>query len=288
MSVNSDSKVETELRTNPFLETDKEYIFPEYTYNIYKNTLAFTLHVKNVDPISVAKLFISNGVQIKFSSISSGFYPVLYAFCVQFPVAFQQNDVTIETWDNNVIVQIPFEKDFVQKSFFIGLNDSILEEVTLKSIVPNLNEVQSEELTVKTVYSDDEVTVEVTSSSLPKNIDSKFTEMQITEEYNQRKKLEKMHWYSESSGDELSVSQSPLKSKGILKYKRSTSRTINRSVSESSIDDMTWPNSLDNYHLGSDSCIPEEKEQCDNSYKKTVRFNDHVSKQIFRYYNIII
>lgn len=83
---------------------------------------------------------------------------------------------------------------------------------------------------------------------------------------------------SESSGDELCNSngdhRQSLKCKGILK-----SRQFSRSVSESSIDDHHTASSLIAFN---DSLHEINSESEDSNSKKTVRFNDVVSRQLYR------
>lgn len=272
-----DKEGKKELNELNFLDGDIEYQLPEFTVNVFKNIVAFTLHVKNVEPVSVSMKFIVHGLYVKFTSVSTGFYPIYYASCFKFPThTFNPDDVSIETWDNNVIIQIPI-CDEPLTTYLIGLNESELTEHTI-GCKNDSDESSAEEILVSTKFSDDsdEVTVDIGASKESISID-------IPNE-----KLRKASSYSESSGDELSLSQSPssTKAKGILKRR---SRTLNRSVSESSVDDMPWSNSLDGnlvFNIGSETCIPEEEgrsgEDCVGSLKKTVRFNDNVSKQVFR------
>ena len=85
---------------------------------------------------------------------------------------------------------------------------------------------------------------------------------------------------AESSGDEVSYSYSPSTSKGILKAFRKN-RHFGRSISESGLDEV-WASSEEIFDDASvDSVIPEE-EEISTSLKKTVRFNDDVSRQLFR------
>lgn len=88
----------------------------------------------------------------------------------------------------------------------------------------------------------------------------------------------------ESSGDELSCnSYSPRKCKGILKRMPLLKRlAVGRSISESSLDDIMFSSSYENYNVSLDSEIPEEDAEASTSLKKTVRFNDVIMKQMFR------
>lgn len=105
----------------------------------------------------------------------------------------------------------------------------------------------------------------------------------------EKKHVEKARSVSESSGDELasnSSSGSARHSKGILKSRRA--RDFSRSMSESSADENSLPASCTDYHYDDhyDDSIHDINSESDcSSLKKTVRFNDVVSRQLFRYYN---
>lgn len=98
----------------------------------------------------------------------------------------------------------------------------------------------------------------------------------VTQE--QTRMMEKTRSVSESSGDELASSNSSARHKGILKSRRV--RDFARSVSESSADENSLPASCTDYHYDSVQDINSESD-C-SSLKKTVRFNDVVSRQLFR------
>lgn len=93
--------------------------------------------------------------------------------------------------------------------------------------------------------------------------------------------IEKTRSVSESSGDELASSNGSVRhSKGILKSHRA--RDFSRSMSESSADENSLPASCTDYHYDFIHDVNSESD-C-SSLKKTVRFNDVVSRQLFRYY----
>lgn len=96
--------------------------------------------------------------------------------------------------------------------------------------------------------------------------------------------MQKSRSISESSGDELSSSNASNnggKSKGILKYRR---HGFSRSVSESSIDDSAaLVSSSVDYARDDYPGFHEMYSECEgSSLKKTVRFNDVVSRQLYR------
>lgn len=87
---------------------------------------------------------------------------------------------------------------------------------------------------------------------------------------------------SESSGDELiSNNITGTFPKSILRSQRN--HNLSRSVSESSADEIGTAASSIDCHYDS---IPDLNSELDcSSLKKTVRFNDVVSRQLFRYYH---
>lgn len=96
---------------NKFLNPDVHYIFPPFTCNVVDNLIAFTLHVKNVEPESIEFCFLredERGIHLRFSSVGSGFFPIHYAFCMKFPcpISICEESCSAEAWDNNVILQV--------------------------------------------------------------------------------------------------------------------------------------------------------------------------------------
>ncbi|RZC41910.1 kintoun [Asbolus verrucosus] len=252
---------ESGYRTN-FLDGNCHYDLPEFTCHLFENILAFTLNVKNVDESSIRKTIEDSSLHIKFTSVSPSYYSAHYAFYVKLPSQTVIEDgVQVETWDNNVIVQIPFNCDNELKYYFYGLNDldlkqKFLEEPSvLNSVLQNTIPEESElEISPKS----DEINEETTEIS---NVTEKSTAINIS------------GTSYESSGDELSCSFSPSKSKGILKRLSSNRYFVGRSISESSLDDIVCSSV--------DSAIPEDGE-ISTSLKKTVRFNDVIMRQLYR------
>lgn len=123
----------TEFRTR-FLDETVHYNLPEFTCHVFENVIAFTLNVKNVDEKSVAKFFRNgNEIHVKFLSISSSFYPGNYAFYVRFPEhKVDEDDTSVEVWDNNVVLQVPVNCDSNEKSlrsYFYGLDaDDVIQK----------------------------------------------------------------------------------------------------------------------------------------------------------------
>lgn len=105
-----------------FLEKSIEYVLPTFTFNQIDEIMAFTLHVKNVDPssIEIQRNDLRNLAHVKFSSLGSGYFPIYYSFCVKFECnrAGLVREVTAEAWDNNVIFQ--FELNSYGGKFIIA------------------------------------------------------------------------------------------------------------------------------------------------------------------------
>jgi dynein assembly factor 2 len=126
----SEEKISIQQSEQVFMDTNIDYVLPNFTFNHIDDILAFTLHVKNVDPASIAidRKDLLNLAYIKFTSIGSGFFPIHYSFCVKFPSQCTSifRDITAEAWDNNVIFQFELNNyDF--SSYEVGLNEMQME-----------------------------------------------------------------------------------------------------------------------------------------------------------------
>lgn len=271
----SDSEVikirenKTEFRTsaNDFLDENLEYNFPDFTCHVFENNIAFTLNVRNVTESSIEKMFNDDktAIHVKFASVGSSFFPTHYAFYVKLlEHSINIESLSLEAWDNNVVLQFPFlPADTIVASYFVGLNENDVSKKFVEE--PHiLNTVLQEE---------PEVPVEMEKPEENKQEKPSKKHQETT------KAIDIVGNYSESSGDELSCSYSPSKNRGILK--RLGRANVTRSISESSLDDIIAASSFENCHTSLDSMIPEDTE-VSTSLKKTVRFNDHVSKQLYR------
>lgn len=112
-----------------FLDAKVEYALPNFTFNHIDEILAFTLHVKNVDPSSIVidRKDLCNTAHIKFSSVGAGYYPIHYSFCVKFPSQHAGifRDIVAERWDNNLIFQFELNNyDF--EVYEAGMTDKSL------------------------------------------------------------------------------------------------------------------------------------------------------------------
>lgn len=262
-----------------FLDDETQYSLPEYTSHVFDNTIAFTLHVKNVDSESLKILIneVNKSVHVKFVSVSPSFYQLHYAFMLKLPVKeIQKDSVSVEVWDNNVILKVPFDNCDNECTWFsVGLSEQELQKRFLEE--PHiLNAIHKQKSTISESKNDvnsctEDATTQITK---PQSISSSADDSTHFKDEG----INYGSCYYESSGDELSGSLSPCRS--ILK-RNSQRKAFSRSISESSLDDCIG--SLD--HEGLDIPIPEDNKheaEMSTSLKKTVRFNDVVSKQLYR------
>lgn len=171
---NSEEKIRE--TTTVGIHSDIDYVLPSFTFNHIDDILAFTLHVKNVDPASIAidRKDLLNLAYIKFTSIGSGFFPIHYSFCVKFPSQHTSifRDITAEAWDNNVIFQFELNNyDF--SSYEVGLNEMQMENFDIaekligrQAMTSQGKEIEDDSLSIE-VRSDKEteLVIEVTGKS---------------------------------------------------------------------------------------------------------------------------
>ncbi|ENN79153.1 protein kintoun [Dendroctonus ponderosae] len=274
----SDKTVKTQAVDDDFLNSSDLYNLPEFTCNVFDSTVAFTFNVKNVDEATVCKqtIYEKSIVKVKFTNVSSSFYPTSYAFYVQFPQhEIKEDGTTIETWDNNVILQIPLKASESKLiSYLYGMDEAKLSKKFIE-----------EPIIISTIHEHPELQEKppTENHAVKENFPKKEKPPQNPQLLKSTSAIDILTSY-ESSGDELSASSfSPRKSKGILKRLSGSRSKFGRSVSESSLDDFIC-SSFENYQ-GSIECVPEdsrEEDEMSSSFKKTVRFNDVVVKQLFR------
>ncbi|XP_045491852.1 protein kintoun [Colias croceus] len=268
-SISNEATVPSEVHKDEpneeqFLLPSIGYTLPAYTFNVLDDIVAFTFHVKNTDPESVQVKNDSNNVQIKFSSIGSGFVPVHYAAMLSFSDDVKFNDATGEAWDNNVILQLEVVGK-VPTEFSIGLSqDSMKKEYLDVSMIKTTAKIESSETLPKIPEEKVVPVVEVTNLGTETNI---LVSTPMTQESN-----------DEESKDIEDVKETELTLSEQNKIENGAKSILvkhipMRSFSESSYGDVA--SSMD--YISSD-CIPEE-----SSLKKTVRFSDVIARQFYRY-----
>jgi len=108
-------KEENEVK-DPIAAVLAEASLPPYTCNIYEGLMVFTINVRNVKVDSLQKAILKDekGYQLSFHTLGQGFVPFHYGFCLAFD--FQKagtchlDDLEIEIWDNNMILQLSMPK----------------------------------------------------------------------------------------------------------------------------------------------------------------------------------
>ncbi|CAH0381941.1 unnamed protein product [Bemisia tabaci] len=104
------------------------YSFPKFTTNYTDSTLAFTLHIKNIDASSLSKKLLKNNTAILLHlySIGSGHFPSYYSFYVDLTKPFEPSAVNVEIWDNSVIVHISLHSEPLKSIsyYYVGLNEN--------------------------------------------------------------------------------------------------------------------------------------------------------------------
>lgn len=167
--------VQQEIEKDSFLESSINYTLPHFTYNRFENVVAFTLHVKNVESNSIVAIDTTNSYRLKFSTVGSGYFNNYYAFYFAMPTgtATISESPRVETWDNNVVIQI--ELDSIERfaSYDVGLNAADYKRFVCnekKSYTDNNNKKVVEEKTnyveVGTAMSNEELQIEITNKKL--------------------------------------------------------------------------------------------------------------------------
>lgn len=226
-----------------FLEGNIEYVLPSFTFNQIDEILAFTLHVKNVDPstIIIDRKDLLNLAHIKFSSIGAGFFPIHYSFCVKFPS--QQvgifRDIIAEAWDNNVIFQFELNH-FDFPSYEAGLSEKELVSYDIAERLVARHPMTSQGQEIE----DDSLSIEVRSDM----------ETELVIEVTKKENSESEKSRHETSNDEVSedVFDEHQASDGVKRVAKKAMRKRNkkmRSMSESYCDQLKVINELDSLKL---------------------------------------
>lgn len=248
------------VQNDSFFDKSLHYIVPSYTYNVLDDAVAFTFHVKNTEPDSVQVKNEDNKVYIKFTSMGSGYVPVNYATIIEFSEKITFGNVTGEAWDNNVILQLELTGESPQE-FQIGLNDSLTTEyldVSQAKVAKKcVTEKPAEEVSpvVAVTNSGSETNIVLSSNHDDEDEENDEDDDSLESPMTLNKEIV---WTESTESNAKSILRKP--------------HGFTRSFSESSVGDVA--SSMD--YISSD-CIPEE-----SSLKKTVRFNDVISKQFYR------
>ncbi|XP_050591451.1 protein kintoun isoform X2 [Bombus affinis] len=277
-SQNVEDSSDTKLRTskkdiNTFLDPSIKYSLPTFICNIYKNQLTITVNVKNVNPDSIRYRILQNnlGIHTLLTSVGTGFFPQHYSLCLKITEnSVNPDSVTVEPWDNNVVFTITLKDVENLGQYYVGIDEEFMEQKHFPTVASLKN--QLEELTSKAddFEADQRIDVQTEGDSVvinisPNHLDTddeveRHSTTPMEERPNLCHTVTKTRSVSESSGDEL-ISN-------------------NITVSESSADEIGTAASSVDCHYDS---IPDLNSELDcSSLKKTVRFNDVVSRQLFR------
>lgn len=256
--INDDNKTSSPIpKKSDFLENSIIYNLPGFTCESIDSGVEVTLQVKNIDSTTLEFIKKENKFYVKFACIGSGYYPIHYSFLIYFcPNSTIIEDVETDIWDNSCIVKLKLTEKC--EKYLAGLNDSNLEEYYL-------NNKEEEEYIFDEEEEDPESEIEEEQEDEPKT-PLKNRSISESNTVDSEKPERKIRSFSESCSTTNEY-------KSILKRK-----SLNKSISESSIDDH---GSMD--FCGSFDGIPEETGDSESDHsKKTVRFNDVIHKQVFR------
>ncbi|XP_019885188.1 protein kintoun isoform X1 [Camponotus floridanus] len=294
-----DKSEDTALRTcnvteiiDAFMNPNIKYNFPPYSCNIYNNQLAVTINVKNVNPDEICHKILDNnaGIHILLTSIGAGFFAQYYSLCLKIEDGcIEPETLSIEPWDNNVVFSITVRNIENVTQYFVGVDMEFMEAKDLPTTASFTNKFKelmacTDDEQMERQFSvqpeGDSIVIDIRSNQQDSDDDEEQENVKMIKQ--QQKKMhtiEKARSVSESSGDELASSNSSVRSsKGILKSRRI--RDFSRSMSESSADENSLPASCTDYHYDFTHDVNSESD-C-SSLKKTVRFNDVVSRQLYR------
>lgn len=278
--------------------------------------------MKNVDPSSIVAIDTSNSYRLKFTTIGSGYFNNYYAFYFAMPTgtATISESPRVETWDNNVVIQIELDAIECFSSYEVGVSPYDCNHFTCNEKKAYSEKRFVEEKTnyveVGTSMSNEELQIEITN----KNFKAKSTTDDAPKASVQRQKTKKSkrenkkaRSYSESHCDELKESvgtkqeneiqgandekpcpQHSLKSRtqsessndehhmDIFPLKSILKRhsSYDRTTPECSFDEHGCSSSID-LGIGSFKSIPEEKDaEVSESVKKTVRFDKQLCRKL--------
>lgn len=295
-------------------ESPVPYSLPQFTYNRFKDTIAFTLHVKNIDPTSVSIEKDETSAHVKFSSIGSGYFPIQYAFFCDLAPAQIKSEPTTEIWDNNMIIQIELTSANGFYAYRAGVNRNDLKEfVCAQSRKDNSIDKENEEELVIGAHRSDNIAVETSLEGEEVKIEIKGKNANAKSNKS-KKSTKKNRSFSESHCDTLKAEQHDYEPP-IARESRSNSITTNgslksrtlsessnddhhgsepfalksilkryssydRPISECSTDECFQSSSVD-LGIGSFTSIPEERDrELSESVRKTVRFDKHLCRKL--------
>lgn len=238
-------------KQNTFLDANIDYVLPSFTFNQIDEILAFTLHVKNVDPSSVIidRKDSLNLAQIKFSSVGAGFFAIHYSFCVKFPSSEEDifRDISAEAWDNNVIFQFELN-NYEFSSYQAGVSQ---EDLVDYDIAERLS-ARSPRSSIDHEIADDSLSIEVRSNK----------EQELIIEVARNESDDESKTRNKTSNDEMSedVFAESKKGDGTKRQTKKRNKKM-RSLSESCCDKLKIINELDSLTLTGNENLSRRKKQ---------------------------
>lgn len=309
-------------KNDSFLESSINYTLPHFTYNRFENVVAFTLHVKNVESNSIVAIDTNNSYRLKFSTVGSGYFNNYYAFyfAIPFGTATISESPRVETWDNNVVIQIELDSIEHFASYDIGVSAKDCKSVECndkKSYTNDSKKLDDEKtnyVEIGTAMSNDELQIEITNKNFKdkSTTDDEATKPSVQRSKSKKSKREKKaRSFSESHADELKETveakkeiaaqvddinpcpQHSIKSRTHsessnddhhemfpLKGILKRHSSYDRTTPECSLDEHGCVGSID-LGIGSFKSIPEEKDaEVSESVKKTVRFDKQLCRKL--------
>jgi len=308
-----------EYRTNDldgFWEPSQSYLFPNFTHVVQGGLMILTLEVKNVAPESVQFKVIPGklAVQLKFSSVGSGHFPIHYAFYLDFTMADVGGrraaevrdlaEIETECWDNNVVLQLPYAKDLAW--FRVGSSPQDLKDkvylaeksensrtLSLKvggEVAPKYLQEKHPKLMKQAAVKEAglDIPPEKERHSSGESLDSSMS-CSPYDRYNLEQKTEESEAEEDKPRFERAVSsESHLRVRGILKRRKvQLPGSRFRCYSESNAADH-WTNSNNQLSTTLSETRIDEGEEFEHSEKKTVRFSEKVQQQLYRINSSIV
>lgn len=203
---------------NRFLDSTISYACPTFTCNQLDNTVAFTIHIKNIDPTTVSYLNEGANIYLKFSTLGKGYFNLYYALFIKLLAGDANSSVTIENvsaeaWDNNLILQLEYSKSGATANMPITQYEAGLDEYSLTvydiiedcgKVPPPIEEApeSQEKLDISvSVGEENDVCIEIKKASNPDcvlNVSKQHCKKAMN-----RKKFNKKRSLSESYCDEM-------------------------------------------------------------------------------------
>lgn len=125
-----DTALRTSNKEPEFMNPELKYSLPAFNCNLYDKTLAFTIHLKNVDPGSIQHRTLENnsGVHVLLASVGAGFFPLYYSLCFKTGQdSIVPESLTVEPWDNNVVITVALRTPESVNNYYLGLDEEFME-----------------------------------------------------------------------------------------------------------------------------------------------------------------